>query len=285
MKTLLAIVNTPRESKGFLHYVAGLAINLSAQVKVLFIHTPANYSIGMADTTGQLSLQIKKGLDNMMNESQKVLEENIKSIEKELSNQIFANVSCEIGFADDRVDKFTSKNQVDMVILESINSDGFWSQTSSNMDVVKKVKCPVWIIPKGAVYKPFMEIVYATNYNKEDISSIKKLINTFPHYSPNITALHITDNVDFEERVKKAGFVEMLQKQTNYKPLWVRAIYQSKKDELSNLLNEFAIKSKADLLVLLKENKSFFENIFSSSHTKDIIKKTELPVLIYHEKK
>jgi hypothetical protein len=35
MKTLLAIVNEPKESKGFLLYVAGMAINLSAQVKIL----------------------------------------------------------------------------------------------------------------------------------------------------------------------------------------------------------------------------------------------------------
>lgn len=152
------------------------------------------------------------------------------------------------------------------------------------MDVVEKVKCPVWIIPKGADYKPFTEIVYATDYKKEDIDSLQKLIATFPHYSPNITALHITDSVDFEERVKKAGFVEMLKKQTDYKSLWVRAFYQTKHDDLTELLNEFAIKSKADLLVLLKENKSFFNRIFNTSQTKEILKTAQLPILVYHEK-
>ena len=90
-----------------------------------------------------------------------------------------------------------------MVILEGQQDDSFWMQSSTNMDIIKMVECPVWIIPKGAIYQPFSEIVYATDYKAEDIINLKKLISLFPHLMPNITALHITDSVDFEERVKK----------------------------------------------------------------------------------
>jgi len=284
MKTLLAIVNEPKESKEFLRYVAGMAINLSVQVKVLYVHTPANYSMGMADTTGYGSLQLTKSLEKIIDNSKEVLKKYIDAIGSEISNHVIVDAIADIGFAAEKANDLVSNNKADMVVLEGRKDDSFWMQASSNMDVIKKVICPVWIIPKDAVYKPFTEIVYATDYKKEDISSLKKLINTFPHYSPNITALHITDSAAFEERVKKAGFIEMLKKQTDYEHLWVRALYQSKDNELAQLLNEFAIKSKADLLVLLKENKSFFDRIFHSNHTKEILKTAQLPVLIYHEK-
>jgi nucleotide-binding universal stress UspA family protein len=284
MKTLLTIVQEPKLSKDFLRYVAGLAINLGAQVKVHHVHTPANYSMGMVDTTGYGSMHIQRGLENVVENSEKILNEYKALINKEMASQVIVEVASQIGLQALIAEDMVNDHGVDMVVLEGKKDVGFWSQSSNIMDVIKKVKCPVWIIPKGAGFKPFAEIVYATDYKKEDIVSLKKLIATFPHYSPNITALHVTDNADFEERVKKAGFVEMLQRETNYKPLWVKAFYQNEHTDLTEFINEFALKNKADLLVLLKENKSFFERIFNSSHTKEILKKTQLPVLVYHEK-
>ncbi len=285
MKTLLAIVQDPKESKDFLRYVAGMAIDLGAKVKVHNVVKPANHSIGMADaTTGHASLELKRNQEMLLDESKKILNDYTNAVNKDVSNQVFVESTAEIGTATVVVNDLVDKKLVDMVVLENEKDNGFWSQTTENMDIINKAKCPVWIIPKGAVYKPFTEIVYACDYKKEDITILKKLITTFPHYSPNITALHITDSIDFEERVKKAGFVEVLQKQTDYKPLKVRAIYQSKDDDLTEVINEYALKNGTDLLVLLKENKSFFERIYKTSQTKEILKSTNLPVLVYHEK-
>jgi len=284
MKTLLAIVNEPKESKEFLRYVAGMAINQTAQIKVLNVHTPVNYSIGMADTSGHASLEMKRSLEKLVEKSTNILKKYVEEISEEISNHVFTDYSSEVGFAAVIAENLVKDNKADMLVMEGKPDDSFWKQSSSVMDVVAEVKCPIWIIPKGTIYKPFTEIVYATDYKKEDISSLKKLINTFPHYTPNITALHITDSIAFEDRVKKAGFVEMLKKQTNYESLWVRAVYQNKHDDLTKLINEYALKSKADLLVLLKENKSFFDRIFNTSHTKEILKTAQLPILVYHEK-
>lgn len=284
MKTLLAIVNEPKESKGFLLYVAGMAINLSAQVKILTVHTPVNYPMGVIDNSGLGTLEMKRNQENIVDESKKILTKYAEAITEKMSNNMFVEVISYIGFAADKADQLVSDKEADMLVLEGQEDDGFWLQTSSNMDIIEKVNCPVWIIPKGAIFKPFTNIIYATDYNEEDITSLKKLIKTFPHYSPNITALHITDSTDFEERVKKEGFIETLQKQTAYKQLSFKVAYKSKEDDLTELLNDFALKNEADLLILLKENKSFFKRIFNTSQTKELLKITVLPVLIYHEK-
>lgn len=285
MKTLLAIVNDPNQSKEFLRYVAGMAINLSGKVKVLNVHTPVNYPYGFASTDGIASVQVQRNLKEIVDETNKKLKEYVNEVSKEFPKPVFDGFSAEIGNVVTVVDELVSSNKVDMVILEGQEDDGFWMQTSSNMDVVRTVPCPVWIIPKGAIYRPFFEIVYATDYKEEDVINLKKLIDFFPQLMPNITALHITDSVDFEDQVKKAGFVEMLQSKTSYKQLTVKAVYQSEDDELIPLLNDLAVKNNADLLVILKENKSFFERIFKSSHTKELLKTTQLPVLVFHEEK
>jgi hypothetical protein len=284
MKTLLAIVNEPKESKGFLLYVAGMAINLSAQVKILNVHTPVNYPMGVIDSSGLGTLEMKRNQENIVNESKKILTKYVEAITEKMSKNMFVEVISYIGFAAEKADQLVSDKEADMLVLEGQEDDGFWLQTSSNIDIIEKVNCPVWIIPKGAIFKPFTNIIYATDYNEEDITSLKKLIKSFPHYSPNITALHITDSTDFEERVKKEEFIETLQKQTAYKQLSFKVAYKSKEDDLTELLNDFALKNEADLLILLKENKSFFKRIFNTSQTKELLKITVLPVLIYHEK-
>ncbi len=283
MKTLLAIVNKP-QSKGFLNYVAGMATNLSAKVKVLYAHPPVNYPVGVADAPGQASIEMRRTTEQFVAEATSSLNKTTAEINERLLNSAFTDVIAQVGYADSLAQKMVENNEVHMVVMEGKKDEGFWSQSSSNMDVVEKVNCPVWIIPKEAVYQPFKQIVYATDFKKEDITNIKNLIRLFPVYMPNIVALHITDSVDFEERVKKAGFVEMLRKQIDYEQLWVKAVYQSKHDDLNFLINEYALKTNSDLIVVLKENKSFFKRIFNTSHTKEILKTTQFPVLVYHEK-
>ena len=209
----------------------------------------------------------------------------IDEISKEIPSPVFTGFSSEIGMTAIVAEKLVSSKKVDMVLLESRQNDSFWMQTSTNLEVIKILECPVWIIPKKAIYRPFSEIVYATDYNEEDIVNLKELISLFPHLTPNITALHITDSVDFEERVKKEGFNEMLQAKTSYKKLTVKTIYEGKHDEIIHLLNDFALNNKADLLVMLKENKPFLERIFKSSQIEETLKTTHLPVLVYHKNK
>ena len=284
MKTLLAIVNELNDAKDYLRYVAGMAVNLGANVKVKKFHIPSKRAVGISDTfTGQTLIMEKEALKERVKESDKKLKEITNQISAEVKNGLFLESTAEAGFADLVADEMVQKKLVDMIVLEGEKKHNFWTQSPDNMDIIKKVSCPVWIIPKEATYKPFTEIIYATDYKKEDIVSLKKLIATFPFYAPNITALHITDSVDFDARIKKAGFVEMLQKETNSKSIWVRALYQNKHDDLTELINDYALKSKADLLVLLKENESFFERIFNTSHTTEILKKANIPVLVYHE--
>jgi len=285
MKTLLAIINEPRESIEFLRYVARMAIDLKALVKVLHVQPPTNYPLGFTASTEMPSMEAQRTIEKVAEDSRYALEKNIKDIIIELSNNAFAGSSSEIGSAALIADQLVSENKVDMIVLEGQQDESFWTQTSSNMDVIQKVECPVWIVPEGGVYKPFNEIVYATDYKKEDIENLKKLIRLFPDMLPNITALHITDSIEFDEEVKKSGFVERLLAQTAYPQLQVKAIYQSNHDDLIELINDYAVKNAANLIVVLKENESFFERIFKPSHTKKILKSTELPVLVFQEKK
>lgn len=284
MKTLLAIINEPRDSKGFIRYVAQMAANLKFGVHVLHVHTPINYPLGATPgAMGQGSFQMQKTMEEVAENSKIVLNRHINEVSAEISGKVFTGFSSEIGGTELIADQIINEGKIDMAIIESRQEDSFWSQTSSNMDLIRELNCPVWIIPKGEAYAPIKNVVYATDYNEEDVANIKKLIDLFPMLRPNITALHITDSRDFKDRVKKAGFKEMLQEKVPYPNLIVKAIHRQNDDDVAKLLADFSETNHTDLVVVLKQNKSFFERLFKANHTKEILEKSELPVLVFRE--
>jgi len=284
MKTLLAIINEPKESKDFIRYVAGMGVDLKANVHLLYTQNPTNYPLGTRGTTGIAVAQVQQNLEALADTAKEILAKHIEDVKSKMQEDVFIDYSTELGVTSLLVKQLVSDNKADMVVLEGQKNESFWTQTSGNMEIIGSVDCPVWIIPNTLVYEPFTEIVYATDYKEEDVTGLKKLIEVTKHFSPAINALHITDSVDFEEKVKKEGFLEMLQKKVAYDHLSVKILNESGNNDTAELLNDYVLRIKADLIVVLKENKTFFERIFKSDPAKKIIKKSMLPVLVFHEK-
>ncbi|MDA3854019.1 MAG: universal stress protein [Bacteroidales bacterium] len=284
-KTLLAIINDPKEAKGFIQYVASMSVDLKTSVKLLHVLDSRNIPLSTADASGVAAVQLQENLETQASIAKKTLAKHIEDVKGSMSETLFIEYSVKLGITSRFANALISDNKVDMVFLEGGINESFWNQTRSNMAIIEDAKCPVWIVPNACVYKPFNEIIYATDYNEEDVSSLKKLISTTQHYSPNITALHITDSIDFDEKVKKAGFIEVLQESTSYKQISVKVLKENSTSEIAERINDYANIINANLIVILKENKSFFERVFETSQTKSIIKNAMLPIVVFHENK
>lgn len=283
MKTLLAIINEPKDSKEFIRYVARMAADLKLNVHLLYAQSQNTYPIGGPGTTGIEIAQVQQNLLSLVESAKQILDSHIKSISSETSKEVIIDYTSELGEASTLASQMLSNNKVNMIALEAHKNENYWTQTSNIMEIMEMVHCPVWIIPKNALYFPFAQIIYATNYKEEDTTNLRKLAVLTRPYSPNITALHITDSVDFEEKVKKAGFLEMVKKRTLYEFLSVKVLRENKTHTTAELVNDYALRIKANLIVVLKENKSFLEQIFKTDSTKEIIEISNLPILVYHE--
>ena len=280
MKTLLAIINEPEKAKGFIGYVAHLAQDLLANVHLMYVQEPYDYSLGQPPASAAINSVMAIQKSNAENANKKFAM-HIKEVHDTISGDISISYSVEIASLISIVEEYCTENKADMVILEDHEKSGFWFQNTSENDIINHVNCPVWVIPPGADYKPLKEIIYATDYKKEDIPTLKNLIGLTSRFSPAITALHITDSVDFEEKVKKAGFREMLQTETEYKNITVKSLVEKSNENSAQLINEYALNTNADVIVVLKENRNFIERILNPSSTKKILKEARLPVLVY----
>lgn len=282
MKVLLAVINNPGDSKDFIKYTYQMANDLNYIPHLLYIQNPEIYSMSSgAIHPGAQPIGI--GVESDKKNALKLIQEKIKKVRKEFPNNIPINFSAEMGARYMVINQFISENNAEMFVLENQSQGGLWTSDSANMDVIQKVKCPGWMIPNGAVYKPYKKIVYPTNYNEADIQSLRRLIALTEKFSPEITALHLTDSADFKEKTTQEGFRDMIEKETNYNKISTEVIHARDNKDTGEQINEFAAEKGADLIALLKENRKFIEKIFKPSTTKKVIKRTKLPVLIFHE--
>ncbi len=183
-------------------------------------------------------------------------------------------------------DKIVDRSDMDDVEMILVQEEEEHAALLENTDqkVASQANCPVWIIPSETEYTPLKEIVYATDYKKEDIDTLKKLSHIAARHDSHITSVHVVDDKEFDDRLREEGFNETIAEKVGYNEITFATVSNgTDQDGLVNQLDEFAHANKANVIVILKENRSFFEKIFSKSATKKLIKKTNLPVLVFHD--
>jgi nucleotide-binding universal stress UspA family protein len=149
-------------------------------------------------------------------------------------------------------------------------------------NIIEKAECPVIVIPENISTAKLKDVVYVTNYNPEDITSLKHLTGLMKHSeNSHLTILHNDTDYDYSGKLKWTGFQTLVSTEIELE----KVDFSFKlKNELLNVIEDYLKKHNIDLLVLLKEKKGFFEQIFGKHETKHVLTHLDKPVLVYHEK-
>ncbi len=284
MKTLAILIQEIDDVENLIRFGALLAKDTRMNVHVLHVQFPqvygtANYMGG----SGAMVARYPSQLQNIAKEVEKNVDGFIQEIRAEHPGIPLIESKSEIGDASAILKEKVDNKTYDIVMLQSNTEQNFWMQNSAIMEVVRNVPCPVYIIPPDARYNPLEKIIYATDYSEEDIPTLKSLIELAKPFDPEILALHISDDDEFDKKLKSEGFARMLGEKTGYNKVSVMMITEADgKDPVESLVKE-AEKAKANLIVVLKENENFFERLFKSSFTAELINSTQLPVLVFHK--
>jgi nucleotide-binding universal stress UspA family protein len=282
MKTLLVLVRNPAASEWYIDYAVGLARDLHLKVHLFYVENPESHLLA----TPHLSVEAVEQLQHNLKEKALLARESLTSqvnekIQKR-EGQVVVEVTSIIGNEIALINQMVKEGKAQMVMLasEGLGESGF--KRSFVDEVSRNVNCPVWIIPENTRYLSIESIIYATDYQEEDISTLKKVIDLTYFISPEITALHITSNPDFELKIKNAGFQKVVQNKTGYDDLTVKALVEKNSGGIPEMIGEFAAQDRSNLIVVLKDNKQFFERIFNPSTSNNIVHDTGYPVLVYH---
>ena len=152
---------------------------------------------------------------------------------------------------------------------------------STTKQLIEKAPCPVLAIPTKVGYRQIETIVYATDFEEEDIRTINQLVEIAEPLQAKIHITHISTQDEYKGDMQMEWFKDALKEKVSYKNMIFKLVLS---DDIFNALRIYLGDVGADLVVMLeREKKGFTKKMFH----KDLVKKMEsygkIPLLSFNE--
>lgn len=283
MKKMIVFIYPFEKIERIVDYAFRFARDINAELE--FVHAveagPAEYdpaldkqvpdSMATATTIGAIQ-------EEMMAERQRVLQKTIGIKKASVGLTVPLSWSVTAGTHLLLNDEISERNDVDLILVPTA-PDELYDVTAP--DVAANNRHPVLVFPVNQDYRPFKTIVYATDFHDEDIVVLKHLIGLTEPLEANITVFHISHHrKTYEEELKKAGMEELINRKIMFREI---PVVSEQAGNVTEGIKEFSKRNYADLIVLMREDKNFFQRVFGRSTTKELLRDTDIPVLVYHQ--
>lgn len=273
MKTVLLPTDFSANSKNAVNWALNFYQN--EKVKFMLIHSyfsPQSGSTAVVSINEILRKQAIEDLANYKKELETAFPDNKNEI-------VFKEVYGDVLYAIKSISK--ELDSVAIVVgakgMSAMEEIFIGSNTSA---VVKEADAPVFVIPENVVYKEVEKIALAIdfqdNLNANALQPLKDVL-TIKKAELHVFYVENEDGNIAEEQQKRvvADLESKLSKKIN-------VIKISEEDPLSGV-QKFIHSHKIDCLVTVNRKKSFFENLFHRSFSKQVALHTDTPLLVLHD--
>ncbi len=288
MKTNLLILDSYKNMEDLIHFAFSFSNRFKCNLKIYYVFD-FNWmrQTAMVGATGIATSSIVTA-EKSLNKEYDVAEVKIREVVTDYLKKHSVNFPIDINVSrNNRVDIIESEMEKDPDLMVIISNHQSYSEITDGLvsypELVEHVKCPVIIVPDNIKEADLRKVVYATDFNPEDVRSLKHL-SDFISKSENIqiTILHNEQDLNFRKELEWTGFKNMVQ--SELKAVDIDFELVTGKDFITGV-EDYTMESNPDMLVILKEDKGFFEDLFTSNKTKNVLTHFHKPVLVYHEQR
>ena len=147
--------------------------------------------------------------------------------------------------------------------------------------LIEKAPCPVLTVPKEQKEHKIDTIVYASDFEENDISAIYDLVSIARAYDATIKIVHVSAKENDTELDKLDWFTNLLNEKVKYNKVDVEVIYsQNTFDSLKAYFEE----ENADMVTMLERNsKGILNMLFHIDLVKKMETLGEIPLMSFNE--
>ncbi len=147
---------------------------------------------------------------------------------------------------------------------------------SNTVHVIKKAKCPVIAVPDGFAYETPKEILFPTDYEiSYKTKALKELLYLANEHISRIDVLHVATGHPLTDlQIANRERLENL-----LKP-FAHVFHDMPNNEVINGINEFQLKNKINLLVMVMNKHTFLERLFLKPVIKKIGLNLHIPFMV-----
>lgn len=252
-----------------LDYAIGFARKTNAEILVLHINQVALVDASMPAETYQMFV---KEIEDFTSEQFSIIENKLNNL------SVKYRLLSRYGFVADEICEISENENIDLIIMGTTGASGIAEVLigSNSASVVAKTKIPVLVIPPSTPYKDLNKIVYATDYNEPEFSSFLRLIYYAELFDCPLDVIHVKSESDRYFNAENNFFKKNKDKISYPKLQFVNL----EKGDIITSINTYIDDHHADLLVMAKHNRNFFDRLFHRSLSKKMAFHTHIPLLI-----
>ena len=279
-KKILLPTDFSKNSEAALRYIIQLfdlqQANFDLEVMVLFVDVP------MAAVQPDMGLYVETGLP--LRESHRKKEVRLKTLVDKWRRE-FPNVSFLEMLATGQVISSIREVAIDVeveMIAMGASGMGALERTilgSNSVALSREAPCTVLIVPSEASIKRPTNVIFATDFkNLSNTNILKPLREVVQGPNSSLMLLHI-----FKEDSEELGENVVLAREIG-KYFGIEKFDYSFLEGSNKLtsIEEFATGFSADLLAVVAQERTFFQEIFHRSLTRRLLVHTRIPILVLH---
>jgi len=276
MKQILLPTDFSENSWNAISYAIQLFKNQTCTFHLLNTYTPAIYNleyvVGYPEQFGLVDAIRDTSRSKLFKLVKRISSENLKLKEHHFQTH------SKFDTLPSGVRTCVETNNIDLIIMGTKGATGAKEVLfgSNTVHIFKEIKCPILAIPSQFKYEAPHEILFSTDLNVDfNNSNLKVLKDITLLNKSRLNAMHVsTGNELSKKQWSLLDNLKALFKDTAF------LFHNIKTMDVRHAINQFQIKHKINLLVMVNNKHSFFENLFFKNTINQIGFHLNIPFLV-----
>ena len=258
MKKILLPTDFSDNAQNAINYALNLYKDEACKFYLLNTYTPIIYSYDYRMSAGGYLGEVA---DIVRENSIEKLEEIEKELKEKFNNPKHKfKIISSFNLLTDEIKDIVSKHKIDLIIMGTKGASGVKEVLfgSNTIHIIKKTKCAVLAVPDGYFFEEPKEILFPTDYkidySKKQLKNLETITEIFNSKVHILNVSHGIDLLEFQ-KTNKAKLEELL---TDIK----HASHRVDDQPITDAINEFQKTTYVQLLMMINNKHSFFENLF-----------------------
>jgi len=279
MKNILLPTDFSDNSWNAIQYALELFKGYKCTFHLLNTYTPIIYNIEYFETgSAQAGL-----IDSMQESSKNGLDNLLIKINDQFKNEnhTFSKISS-FNTLVREVEELYQENAIDFIIMGTQGASGLKEVLfgSNTVHIIKNAKCPVLAIPNDFSFESPHEILFPSDYEVDfQDKHIQPIIDLVSSYNARINILNASYGYDLSEKQEQNK-----QKLEIYFKHIAHLFHSVSNQNVTEAITNFQLRVLVNLLVMIKNKHSFFENLFFKSTINQIGFHLNIPFLVIPSK-
>lgn len=274
MKHILVPVDFSNTSHNAYLYARELALTLGGKVEVIHIYSES------FSTKEPFAIREGEGREEVIKDRLNDFVALHPRTEEDILTKIDVNTTVEKGMTVHKI--IERSKDTDMIVIGATGSHDAVEKIlgSVSSSVAQQAQCPVIVIPKGAHYRQYNHIMYASNFESADAFLLQRVVDFANLFRASVHFIHVNEKEDLlQEEVENLIFDQLFK---DGEPSFSFNLASINSKSVLEGVQQYADENDIDLIVLVNRQRHFIENVMGMSLTKQLALHPTIPLMVYH---